>query len=452
MNEERRKDGSVMTVQSVVAKALFVGAGSLALISVSAGANFAHQAPATHKKTVVTVWSWFIAGTMNQAIKQFERTHPNVVVKYSYYNYSPQFLTALKAAAASNTLPDIIGLQPGSLTQQYRPYLAPLNTRAKKTWGPKWESKIFPVDRAQMLMGNPPGNHNVYMLPQESQVICLWYNTKIFAALHLRVPRTLPALVHVANVLSAHGYMPLYQGVAGAWQNENVYEMIADQIAPGLFHRAQQGQAAWTSPGLVQAMKVWQALFTRHVFQAGALGDQAYPTGAQLFADGRVGMMALGSWWLQEAKYAPPIPPLVQGMKGFAPFFFPAVTAKGHVSPPVGGIDVGDGLTRNGARNPAAWQFLASLVNGAGEQASLNALNDLPAFKGFAPTVPVSPHIARMYRAFIAELSHAQNQRFAYPPIETAFDNAIAGVAAGKLTPVGALKQVQAATKQALAK
>ncbi len=435
---------------NVAAKVLLTGAGSLALTSLAVGVSFAHQAPATHKKTVVTVWSWFIAGTMKQAIKQFERTHPNVVVKYSYYNYSPQFLTALKAAAASNSLPDIIGLQPGSLTQQYRPYLAPLNSLAAKTWGSHWESKIFPVDRAQMLMGNPPGNHNVYMLPQESQVICLWYNTQIFSKLHLAVPRTFTALVHDAHALSSHGYIPMYQGVAGAWQNENVYEMIADQIAPGLFHKAQQGQAAWTSPGLVKAMTVWKRLFTTGVFQAGALGDQAYPTGAQLFADGRVGMMALGSWWLQEAKYAPPIPPLVRGMKGFAPFSFPALTAHGHVSPPVGGIDVGDGLTKNGARNPAAWQFLASLVDGAGEQASLNALNDLPAFKGFAPTAAVSPHISKMYHAFIGQLSHAENQRFAYPPVQTAFDNAIGGVAAGKLTPMGALKQVQAATKKAL--
>lgn len=441
-----------MKSRSAVSKVLLIGAGSLAFSSASLAVGFAHQPPAIHQKTVVTVWSWFISSTMNQAIKQFERSHPNVVVKYSYYNYSPQFLTALKAAAASNTLPDIIGLQPGSLTQQYRSYLAPLNTRAAKTWGTNWESKIFPVDRQQMLMGNPPGNNNVYMLPQESQVICLWYNTQIFKTLHLAVPRTLAQLANDAHTLSAHGDIPMYQGVAGAWQNENVYEMIADQVAPGLFYKAQEGKASWTSPGLIKAMQIWKQLFTDGVFQAGALGDQAYPTGAQLFADGRVGMMALGSWWLQEAKYAPPIPPLIQGMKGFAPFFFPAVTSNGHVSPPVGGIDVGAGLTKNGAKNPAAWEFLASLVNGSGEQASLNALNDLPAFKGFVPTVPISSHISQMYHSFVRELSHAENQRFAYPPIETAFDNAIAGVAANKLTPLAALKQVQVATNRTLSK
>ncbi|MCL6444046.1 MAG: extracellular solute-binding protein [Alicyclobacillus sp.] len=405
---------------------------------------------ATPKKQVVTVWSWFIEGTMEKAIQAFEKKHPNVVVHYQYYNYSPQYLTALKAAAASNSLPDIIGLQPGSLTQQYRPYLSPINSLAAKTWGKNWEQLIFPVDLKQMRMGNPPNDNNYYIIPHESQVICIWYNVQIFKQLGLQVPKTLDQLKQVAKVLSSHGYIPMYQGAADGWQNENVFLMIADQIAPGLIDKAQYGEASWTSPKLVQAMKVWQSLFTDGVFQTGALGAHAYPTGAQLFADGRVGMMALGSWWLQESRYAPPIPPLVQNMKGFDFFYFPAIQSGGKASPPIGGIDIGYGLTKNGARNPAAWEFLSSLVNGEGEQAALDDLNDLPSFQGFKPKIHLTSNVVRMYSRFMSDLPKAYNQRIAYPAIADALDNALAAVAAGKESPESALQAVEATTKKTL--
>ncbi len=431
-------------IRAIAASGFMISASVLSLATILPASSAA--ATVSGKKTVVTVWSWFIKSTMDKAIAAFEKTHPNVVIRYSYYNYSPQYLTALKAAAASNTLPDIIGLQPGALTQQYRPYLVPLNRLAEKTWGKNWESRLYPVDIKQMTMGNPPGNSGMYIMPQESQVICLWYNTVAFKRLHLTVPTTLPELVHDAKVLSSHGYIPMYQGAAGAWQNENVYLMLADQLAPGLIDKAQYGKASWTSPALVKAMTVWGSLFHDGVFQSGALGDQAYPTGAQLFADGRVGIMALGSWWLQEDRYPPPLPPLVKNMKGFAPFYFPAIEPHGHPSPPVGGVDVGDGLTKAGAKIPAAWQFLASLVDGKGEQASLNDLNDLPAFKFFEPTIPLTAHMKSIYNGFLVKLSHAHNQRFAYPVIENAFDNALAAVAAGTESPLAALKKVQSVT------
>jgi raffinose/stachyose/melibiose transport system substrate-binding protein len=398
----------------------------------------------------VTVWSWFVASTMQKSIAAFEKAHPDVNVQFTYYNYSPEYLTALKAAAVSNSLPDLIGLQPGSLTQQYRAQLEPLNTLASQTWGAQWQDKIFPVNGKQILMGNPSGDENYYMMPQESQDLVIWYNTKIFAKLGLAVPKTYDELVKVAGALAEGGYIPMFQGAADGWQNENVFLMLADQRAPGLIEQAQSGEAKWTSPELVQAMEDWRALFTDKVVQEGALGAHAYPTGAQLFAVGRVGMMALGSWWMQESKFPPPLSPYVQNMDGFDFFYMPALKGSDHASPPIGGTDIGYGLTKSGALNPAAWTFLASLANGEALQPALDDLNDLPAFKGHAPQGDITPHVRAMYDRFINDLPKAENQRFALPAIEDALQNALAGVAAGSLQPEAALASVQVATDKAL--
>lgn len=400
----------------------------------------------------VTVWSWFIASTMQKSIDAFQKEHPDITVKYTYYNYSPEYITALKAGAASNSLPDVIGLQPGSLTQQYREQLAPINDLAAKEWGASWEEKVFPVNRKQMLMGNPAGDKNYYMAPQESQVLCIWYNLKIFDELGLKPPKTYAELVTTAKTLSDKGYMPMFQGAADGWQNENVFLMLANQFAPGLPEKAQNGEALWTSPELIEAMKAWKGLFDDGVFQKGALGAHAYPTGAQLFAQGKIGMMALGSWWMQESKFTPPASPLVQDMSGFDFFYFPALKEGGTVSPPVGGIDIGYGLTKNGEKNPAAWTFLASLTNGGALQQALNDLNDLPAFAGHEPQGDVSDHVKDMSKRFMADLPKAENQRFGSPAVAEALDNALAGVASGSLDPEAALKSVQAATDKALGK
>lgn len=403
----------------------------------------ASTAVAASKETV-TMWSWFTQSDMQQAINVFEAKHPNITVKYSYYNYSPQLLTALKTGAATGTLPDIIGLQPGSLTQQYRSDLVPLNSLAASTWGSGWTKLVFPVDLKQMTMGNPAANNNYYILPLVSQVLGVWYNTNLFKQLHISVPTTLSELVKDSQVLTNHGYLPMYQGAAGAWQNENLFMTLADQDQANAFQDAQLGKVSWTSGPMVNAMQTWKTLFTDGVFQSGALGDQGYPTGADLFAAGRVGMVYFGSWWLQESEFPPPLPPLVVGMKGFGYFPFPAIKTGNKPGAIVGGIDEGAGLTTTGAKNPAAWQFLASIVNGPGTEAILQkGFNDLPSFSD-VKTPTLAHRVMTLYQQQMSLLPQAQNQRFYSPVVQTALDNALAGVAAGSESPATALAKVQA--------
>ncbi|RRH94014.1 extracellular solute-binding protein [Mesorhizobium tamadayense] len=424
-------------------KMLFLATTILAAALYSASAN------AEQKE--VTVWSWFVQSTMEKSIAAFEKAHPDIKVKYTYYNYSPEYITALKAAAASGSLPDVIGLQPGSLTQQYRENLEAVNERAAKEWGDKWAEKVFPVNRKQMLMGNPKGDENYYIIPQESQVLCIWYNRKIFEKLNLSVPKTYADLKAAAKALTDNGYIPMFQGAADGWQNENVFLMLANQFSAGIVDKAQAGETPWTAPELVAAMKAWKGLFDDGIFQQGALGAHAYPTGAQLFAQGKVGMMALGSWWMQESKFPPPLSEFVQNMDGFDFFYLPPVKDGNSASPPVGGIDIGYGLTKNGGKNPEAWTFLAELTNGVGLQEALNDLNDLPAFEGNSPKGDITDHVKEMSARFMADLPKAENQRFASPAVAEALDNALAGVAAGSTEPEAALAAVQAASEKALA-
>jgi raffinose/stachyose/melibiose transport system substrate-binding protein len=399
----------------------------------------------------VTLWSWFVQSTMGKAIDAYVAENPEVDVQYTYYNYSPEYLTALKTGSQSGTLPDLIGLQPGSLTQQYRDDLVPLNDYAAAAWGEGWEDAVFDANKVQMRLGNPEGDDGYYILPHYSQVLATWYNRPVFEELGLSVPTTLDELVAVSRTLRENGYLPMFQGAKAHWQNENVFLILANQLNPGITDAAQRGEAKWTDPDVLEAMRVWGDLFTNGVFQDGALGAEGYPTGADLFRAGRVGMVTFGSWWLQESQAPPPRAPLTEDLVGYDFFLFPAIREGAEPGGIVGGIDIGYGMTKAGAENPCAFDFLASLLRGTAAQGALVDVNNIPAYEGIEIPSTAGPNVTRLYNEFMELLPQAVNQRWYSPIVQDAMDTALQAVAAGTQAPEDAVAAIQEAQDKALA-
>lgn len=427
--------------------ALVLMSGGMAF-GVAAGSASAQQKPASSSpKVVVTLWSWSpVSSTMANMVAAIEKRHPNITVDFTVEPHTAYF-TSLKAAAASGSLPDLIGLSPGSVTQQYRPYLQSLNGIAQKLWGNQWKNNFAPSLTYQARLGNPPKDWNFYMLPEESEVINVWYNRTIFSKLHLTPPKNLDQMIADSHKISAAGYIPFYQGADTGLFDTWVFMQIAAQTDLGGLLQADVGRPTWTQPGMIKAAQVWKTLFTEQVFQPGALGELQYPTGANLFAAGRVGMMSLGSWWMQETKLPGALPPGIANMSGFGKFFFPAVIPGGHPTPPLGGIDIGWGITKTAAKSAAVERaseiVLKDLISGPGEQVALNSFNDLPAFKGMHPTVAMTPHMATLFKTYLNELQSAKNHQIGNPVIAQALDSSLQAIGAGTETPGKAMASVQ---------
>jgi raffinose/stachyose/melibiose transport system substrate-binding protein len=394
-------------------------------------------------QTEIKILTWTpIPRTMEKMIAAFQTKNPDIKVTFNNMNYNPQYLAALSAGAGSNSLPDIIALQPGALTQQYRNYLIDLSPYMAKSWGNGWKDKFYKIDADQMQLGNPSGDNSIYIVPCESQIIDIWYNKNLFEQLGIGVPSTWVELKNVSRTLSDKGYAPLYFGGADGWQKTNIFLMLSEQIAPGEVYTAQEGKSKWTSNGLVKTMEAWKDFYT-NVAQIGSLSNLAYPDGVGQFVAGRVGMMALGSWWPQEFT-APDVPPNVKNWV-FDHFFLPPYVPGGQASPPIGGMDFGFGITKNSKNPEAAWRVLESFTAGEGIQASIDDLNNLPAVKGIAPQAANIPQsIKEQIGRYNAVLDQARNQRFSNPEVETAMQNAMDGIATGQLTPQAALQQIQA--------
>lgn len=404
-------------------------------------------------KTVVTLWSWSpVATTTAAMVKAIEKAHPDIEVRATIQPHTAYF-TALKAAAASGTLPDIIGLPPGSFTQEYRPHLMNLSPVAATLWGADWQKNFAPALMNQARLGNPKGDDGFYMLPQEAEVLNIWYNRAAFEKAKIAAPpTTMDELAADAKKLEAAGYIPFYQGGGTGLFDAWVYMQIAAQTDLKDLGAAQQGAAVWTEPGMVAAAAAWERLFKEKIVQPGALSALQYPTGANLFAAGRVGMISLGSWWLQETALSSN--PALKTMSGYGKFFFPAVSSSGQVSPPLGGIDLGWGITKSAEKSPAetkaAETVLKELISGVGEQVALDQLNDLPAFAGMKPTETLNPHLKDLFDTYIQELQTAHPHAIGNPVVFQALVSNLQAIAAGQKTPSVAMAAVQeVAQKQA---
>lgn len=396
-------------------------------------------------RTTVTFRSWSpIIETTQQMIAATEGVHSDIKIEATVFNY-PEYLVDLTTRAASDSLPDIIGLEPGALTQEFREYLMPLQDCAATVWGPDWQDLFFPIGIEQARLGNPSGDENYYGLPVLTQTINLWYTVPLFEEAGLEPPTTYEEMLAVAEQFRGRGIAPLMVGAGDGWLRRDVYMLIIHDLAPGLIYQAEVGEAQFTDEPFVKAMEVWKQLFDDGIIQPGALGLSAYPGSMELIEGGRAAMFPLGAWWQQQATRPNP-PPLSAGLSGYAPFRFPDVSGKGEPRQDLlGGIDVMMGVTRNASDPEAACRVITDWIGGAGAQALINTFNDLPAFVGLQPEVFETENQRAVWELFTEEwlptVQYARQLRD--PGVKQALENALAAVAAGEMSPAEGMQMVQ---------
>ena len=397
----------------------------------------------SEEETTLTMWSWSpITRTGEKMIEAFEKENPGIKIEFSYYNYDPEYLSALSAAAASDSLPDIIGLQPGSLTAQYAEYLMDYSDYAKEEWGDNWIDNYPEMIASQIQMGNKEGDDSHYILPVEAQIISLVYNKNVFEKYNLSEPTTYDEFKTVCDTLNENGVAPLFFGGSNGWQNVNVFTMLCSQLDTTMFDKAQAGDIKWTDSKMVEAMANFKLMFDDGIFQTGAMSADANTNGTPAFVSNSAAMMALGSWWCQEFTAEDPATTVANWDFGF--FYLPPVGSATKAATPVGGIDFGYGITKNCKNPEAAWKAIKSFSSGAGIQACVDDVNNLPAFKGIEPkNTELNPELVEQYNSFSKDLDNAMNQRIGQPTIETALQNALAGVGSGELTPEEGCQAVQ---------
>lgn len=401
------------------------------------------------EEVTLTMWTWSpITRTAEKMIAAFEEANPGIKIEYTNYNYNPEYLQALSAAAASDNLPDIVGLQPGSLTQTYSDYLLDFSEYAVAQWGEDWTSVYDNVTQSQLQLGNAADDDGYYILPIETQDIYVEYNKALFEKLGIAAPTTYEELVNVSAVLKENGYAPLFFGGADGWQHVNLLIMCTSQLSNTLFDECQNGEKPWTCDEMLQAMTNYKKLFDDGVIQEGSLSSTSYSDGTSLFLGGQVGMMLLGSWWSQEFTGEDVADAVANWDYDY--FYLPAISEGASASKAIGGVDFGYGITKNCENPEAAWKALASFAAGEGAQEIANDMNNHLSYPGIEPdmeAMEAKPGLEKAVDEFNrsgADIAAGLvNQRIAEATIETAIQEAMQGLVGGSYTVEEAAQHIQ---------
>ena len=460
----RRKAGLVLASVAVLALSACSGsstptpAAASAAAASPAAASAAAASPATTALTGdITWWGWTpTADLATTMIAAFNKVYPNVKVTFVSKPID-SYNSLIGPAITSSKGPDVFGIAPGSLNggvSLFGPGAIDLTPAIAAALGPDWKSKVAPAGVDPLTLNGKLAGLQVGAVYSGS----LWINQDIFDKYSLKPPTTLAEWQSVCATLKTNNVGCFVQG-AGQWAFDmDTFEAIVENIAPDLYTQAAQGKVKWTDPRFAQAMNIWKSLFDDGIMQTGAVGLQQYPDANNLFLSGKYAMVMMGSWYTSNTVKET----MVNGMTAagvsnptpitILPIPFPDLAGTGKSGTMYGDADYGLAVSAKSTQQEAATAFAVWIATSqAGQQVVANTLNLIPALKGVGAQWDqinlVNP--AKQLKALQdyqtkAESSISQRLGDVSTDLNTAFRDALIGMATGQKTADQALQGLQA--------
>lgn len=346
-----------------------IAAAAAALTACSAGSGGAES------KTV-TFLSWDNQQTIKPVLDEFQKENPGYTVKASYAPPVPQYIQKLQTLLGSGTAPDVFIITAENKTQIMD------GGFAKDLSGESWISNIAPAAKATYTKDG-----KVYGAATASWGGGILVNKDLLAKVgYTGAPKTWQDFLDLGLKLKDAGITPFYEAGDGipvtiaalvGLQNQGMGGKLDADIWAG----KTTFQKTWTQP-----LKTWNELFEKGIEPrsvAGLTGDQVL----QQFEQGKVAMIATGSWALGGIQQAAPDLKLQ---------YLPVPTADGT---PYWAGAVSPGYAINAkAKNPdAAEKFVEFLQSKKGVQIYQKTTQSITTTKDFTPTL--DPALSAMTEA-----------------------------------------------------
>ena len=433
-------------------------ASFLALLLAACGGGSSSGSAGSATSANITWWGWTPSTQVaEQYIKAFNTQYPNIHVTYKMLTIAG-YNAALRPALASTVGPDVFDVAPGGANgsvETYSPDAVNLAPAVQKALGSNWQSKLSPIGVSSLMIGQKLAAVSVGAVYSGT----VWVNENLFSQYHLSPPTTLAQWTSDCATFKAHGIGCFVQGVGQTAFNEDTLQAISDNISPGVWAKAIQGQVPWTSPTIVQALTIWKSMFSDGIMEKGALGVQQYPDANNDFMSGKYAMVMMGTWYMQydtQAGMSAAISAAgVASPKNFTalPIAFPDVAGTGHTGALYGDSDYGLAVNAKSSHQAAATTFAIWLgTSTAGQKQVANALDDIAALKGIEPNwsnislVNSGTQQAALSQLITNAVASAEPRLGTVSPnLQLAIGVASTTVASGSATPAQAAATLQAA-------
>jgi len=433
-------------------------ASFLAFVLAACGGGSTSGGAGSATSANITWWGWTpTTQVAEQYIKAFNVKYPNIHVTYKMLTIAG-YNAALRPALASTVGPDVFDVAPGGANgsvETYSPDAVNLAPAVEKALGSDWQSKLSPIGVSSLMIGQKLAAVSVGAVYSGT----VWINENLFSQYHLSPPTTLAQWTSDCATFKAHGIGCFVQGVGQTAFNEDTLQAISDNIQPGVWAKAIQGQVPWTSPTIVKALTIWKQMFSDGIMEKGALGVQQYPDANNDFMSGKYAMVMMGTWYMQydtQAGMSAAISAAgVASPKNFTalPIAFPDVAGTGHTGALYGDSDYGLAVNAKSSNQAAATTFAVWLgTSTAGQEQVANALDDIAALKGIEPNwsnislVNSGTQQAALSKLITNAVSSSEPRLGTVTPnLQLAIGVASTTVASGSATPAQAAAALQAA-------
>ncbi|MEW2359019.1 extracellular solute-binding protein [Spirillospora sp. NPDC029432] len=240
-----------------------------------------------------------MAVAWNQAIKEFERTHPGVKVKFEEKGFE-QIQKTAPMVLNSKDAPDLMEYNKGNATTGLISRQGLLDDMTAEVARRGWDRMLSPNVQVTSKYDEKGvmGGGKWFGVPNYAEYLQVYYNEDLFEEHGVKVPATFAEFTAAMDAFVKKGVTPLANAGAEYMAHQFVYQLALDRADRGwvdAFQRytakANLADPAWTAGAATFADWVKKGYVAKD-----SVGLKAEDAGVA-FMSGRHPMMFSGSWW-----------------------------------------------------------------------------------------------------------------------------------------------------------
>jgi len=272
------------------------------LILAGCGSNGQQGSDGADAKTL-TLWHYEGATSAmgvawNEAIKQFQASHPGVTVKFELKGFEQTQQNA-QMILNSDSAPDIMEYNKGNATAgllSKQGLLTDLTSEAKSRG---WDKKLSAsLQTTAKYNDGTMGGDKWYGVPNYGEYVMVYYNKDQFTKYNVKVPTTPDEFTAAMDTFVKAGITPLSVGGAEYPAQQIMYELALAKASRGFVddYELYKRKVDFHGPELTYGATTFAEWVKKGYIAKNSAGIKAEDMGVA-FEQGKFPMMISGSWW-----------------------------------------------------------------------------------------------------------------------------------------------------------
>ncbi len=235
----------------------------------------------------------------NQAIKEFEQTHPGVTVKFEEKGFE-QIQKTAPMVLNSKDAPDILEYNKGNATAGLLAKQGLITDMTSEVTKRGWDKLLAPnvAETAKYDAKGVMGGDKWYGIPNYAEYLMVYYNKSMFDKYGIKVPTTFGEFTAAMDAFVKKGVTPLADAGQEYPAQQYLYQLALMKADPTWVSNYQRytGKPDFHDPAWTYAANTFSDWVKKGYIAKTSAGLKAEDAGTAFIA-GKYPMFFSGSWW-----------------------------------------------------------------------------------------------------------------------------------------------------------